>query len=150
MALFILKRRFKKPTYTMGELFYPDGSLAGHILEDRIRSDGEYIYGETAIPHGIYRVIINFSNRFQKRMLQLVNIRGGNIQFGNKSIDAAGIRIHGGNSIGDTLGCPLLGNRFDDNIGKVWECATVVDRLFTEVDRLDNTEEVYLEVINPI
>ena len=60
------------------------------------------IFGQTAIPYGTYPMILNMSNRF-KRILPLIqNVKGFD-----------GIRIHGGNSAVDTLGCILLGTAVD-------------------------------------
>lgn len=149
---FKLQRTDKFDDRTLGKLFQPNGMIMGEILEDRIRSDGEYIYGETAIPAGKYRMIISFSNRFKKRMIQLINVRGGNIQFGKRPIDQCGVRIHGGNDIKDTLGCPLLGKHRKKNEADTWivyDCKEVNDQLLSMVDELDKTQEVYLEVFNP-
>lgn len=136
---------------TFGKLFLPNGIVLGEILEDKIRPDGEYIYGETAVPAGKYRMIISFSNRFKKRMIQIINVRGGTIQFGKRPIDQCGIRIHGGNNITDTLGCPLLGKYRKKNEADKWivyDCKEVNEQLLKLVDELDNKEEVYIEILN--
>jgi len=88
--------------HTIGEL-----TISGqrfHTLEDRVRevpgkpvADWK-IPGMTAIPVGNYRVIINFSQRFQKHLPLLLDVPG-----------FAGVRIHSGNTHKDTEGCILLG-----------------------------------------
>lgn len=147
--------RIELPDKTTGDLLV-DGKFFGYTLEDPVRDknhDGdtddsgeEKIYGKTAINYGTYRVIISFSNRFQKRTLQLINIRGGAIKFGDKSIDQCGVRIHGGNTVDDTLGCPLLGARRLPN-GDVYECKEINERLLKLVEAADTTGEVYIEII---
>lgn len=140
---------------TPGELFV-DNNHFGWILEDPVRDknhDGDLddegekkIYGQTAINYGTYRVITSFSNRFKKKMIQLINIRGESIKFGDKSIDSCGVRIHGGNTVADTLGCPLLGSKRQPN-GDVYDCKEVNEKLLMLVDAADNTGEVYIDII---
>jgi len=87
------------PNY--GQLFV-DGSLLGQTLEDEDRhleDGGEKVYGQTAIPRGRYKVVLSMSNRFKKVMPEVLDVPG-----------FSGIRIHGGNTEHDTLGCPLLGH----------------------------------------
>lgn len=70
-----------------------DGSHECYTLED---PDG----AGDRIPAGTYKVIIDFSNRFQKKMPHVI---------GDPAVDARGIRIHCGNTQADTEGCILLG-----------------------------------------
>lgn len=90
-----LKRKHGTEGYTEGRL-YIDGQYFCDTLEDQERS--EKIDGETAIPMGHYRVIINMSNRFQKMMPLLQGVP-----------NYSGVRIHSGNTPADTEGCILVG-----------------------------------------
>jgi hypothetical protein len=88
------------PTVTLGKL-YIDGVFECHTLEDcdrKLEGSGVKIPKETAIPRGLYPVIIDYSVRFQKQMMHVLNVP----QF-------EGVRIHAGNSEKDTEGCILLG-----------------------------------------
>jgi hypothetical protein len=85
------------PVCTIGRLFI-NGENTCFTLEDVVRPDGVKIYGETAIPEGTYKVIVNYSNRFQTLMPLLLDVPG-----------FSGIRIHKGNTDKDTHGCILLG-----------------------------------------
>lgn len=103
MKLKLVRTTFTNKS-TIGEL-YIDGELNCFTLEDVVRD--VKIQGETAIPYGSYRVVIDFSNRFQKMLPHLLDVPG-----------FTGIRIHPGNSAKDTDGCILLGNTKDvDFIG---------------------------------
>lgn len=141
----LISRKRKEPTFTQGEVTVDEKHHAWSE-EDRVREDGIYVFGETAMPVGRYRLITSYSNRFKKRMLQIINVRGGNIMFGDKSVDAAGLRVHGGNDEKDSLGCPLIGAEKNDT--KVFNCKDVVDSLFSMVDEADKTGEVYLTIRN--
>jgi len=82
--------------YTIGKL-YIDGVYHCFTLEDKVR-EGEKVQNETAIPYGIYNVIIDISTRFNRLMPHVLNVPG-----------FEGIRIHTGNTDADTEGCILVG-----------------------------------------
>lgn len=56
------------------------------------------VAGQTAIPAGIYRLAITFSERFQRDTIQVLDVPG-----------FTGIRVHPGNKPEDTDGCILPG-----------------------------------------
>lgn len=123
-----------------------NGNHFGWVLEDPVRHGSDFVLGDTAIPYGRYRLIASYSNRFKKRMLQIINVRGSKITFHGVSVDACGLRIHGGNTTADTLGCPLLGEQKKPN-GDVYQCAGVNEKLLSMVEEHDKFEEVYLDII---
>lgn len=102
-----LTRIEKESTYTIGKLYNGDTFLCD-TLEDRYRGLKDTwelatilaikIKHETAIPEGRYEVDITFSNRFQKPLPLLKNVKGFD-----------GIRIHSGNRSDQTDGCILVG-----------------------------------------
>jgi hypothetical protein len=96
-----IKRLYKTETSTIGELLV-NGIWECFTLEDTERKIK--IKGETAIPKGTYRVIINESNRFKRLLPLLINVP-----------NFEGVRIHSGNSNHDTEGCILVGQTRNKN-----------------------------------
>lgn len=103
----LLQRRFIKETYTIGKLSVDDVVFCD-TLEDKVRdynADGDLtdageqkIPGETAIPYGRYRVIVNYSPKFKRKLPRLREVPS-----------FEGILIHGGVHAGHTSGCILVG-----------------------------------------
>lgn len=93
----------------IGDLFI-NGEFFCYTLEDEKRADGLKVYGETAIPTGTYNVLLTKSNRFKRLMPLLIDVP----MF-------RGIRIHGGNTSKDTLGCILVA--FNTDYKKIWGTA---------------------------
>ena len=104
---------------TFGVLFV-DGVFECHTLEDVVRA--EKVAGVTAIPPGLYRVVVSWSPRFQKRLPLLENVPG-----------FSGVRIHAGNSARDTEGCILPGLVRDGD--RVLQSRTAFMRLFEKLER---------------
>jgi hypothetical protein len=103
-----LKRDTLADACTLGRLYQalPDGSdeYLCETLEDKVREiDGKpvhewKVYGQTAIPRGAYKVIIDHSPRFGRDLPRLLQVPGFD-----------GVRIHPGNTARDTEGCILVG-----------------------------------------
>ena len=96
----LLKRQIKSDTYTIGTL-YVNGEKFCDTLEDRVRdlAGGESkVPGETAIPEGRYRVIVNRSPKFGRDLPRLLDVP----QF-------EGVLIHRGNTAEDSAGGILVG-----------------------------------------
>ena len=102
-----LKRLYKKESYTIGKLYVNDQYLCDS-LEDTDRNLTQdmsleeiksiKVYGETAIPTGVYECEITYSSKFKRDLPLINNVKGFD-----------GIRIHSGNSAKDSLGCILCG-----------------------------------------
>lgn len=124
--------------YTPGKL-YADGLYFGFTCEDEDR-ELEKVgierkeYGRTAIPRGTFPVEVSFSHRFAKLLPAVLDVPG-----------FSGIRIHGGNSAADSLGCILLGKvRTATGIA---QCADSVQRLIALITACeDRNEQVWLEI----
>ncbi len=99
----VVERLQIDPDVTIGSRSV-DGEWQCWTLEDPVREvRGQpvsqwKIYGKTAIPIGAYRVIVDFSQRFQRPLPLLERVEG-----------FTGVRIHAGNTTADTEGCILVG-----------------------------------------
>lgn len=115
-------------TYTHGELFVKDNSGKGidfcYTLEDTVRDlnmNGKFdgaekkIYGKTAIPFSPkgepYKGQVTMSATFKREMPLIMDVP-----------EFMGIRMHGGNTDKDSLGCILVAHN-TDNKGKIWGTA---------------------------
>ena len=109
-----LERKIYDDAFTSGDLFV-DGVFFCHTLEDCVRqlparcpwtSRGEACrcsakrYGQTAIPAGRYRVSVDYSPRFGRRLPRVHDVP-----------HFLGILIHSGNTAHDSAGCILVGRR---------------------------------------
>lgn len=139
-----VKRKFKGNNYTIGSL-YIDGKYFCDTLEDIDRGltdnmTDSYIstvkvVDQTAIPTGSYKVTITYSNRFQKLLPLINNVKG-----------FSGIRIHSGNTKEDTSGCILVG--FNTEKGKIVNSRVTFNKLFNILqDTLNNGEQVKIKII---
>ena len=98
----IINRDIDGSDFTAGRLSIPSIGWKCDTLEDKVRNIK--IKNKTAIPAGEYKVIITYSKRFKKNMPILINVPG-----------FESIRIHSGNTIEDTSGCVLVGERAQSN-----------------------------------
>jgi hypothetical protein len=114
-----INRLYKTENSTIGELLI-DGKFECFTLEDKERD--VKIKGETAIPRGTYKVIINQSNRFKRLLPLLIDVD-----------NFEGVRIHAGNTNHDTEGCILVGRtRTNDFIG---QSRKAFDSLFSKMQK---------------
>jgi hypothetical protein len=103
----LVKREWLNDECSIGEL-YINGVFECFTLEDKDRGltqsmtlaqiQAIKVYGKTAIPKGRYQVVIQYSQKHQKDLPLLLNVK-----------DYAGVEMHPGNTDVDTLGCILLG-----------------------------------------
>jgi hypothetical protein len=143
-----LLRAYIKAEYTIGHLYY-NGERLCDILEDPVRDlnkDGdlndpgeEKIYGNTAIPYGMYEVIITHSPKFKRDLPLLVNV---------SHFD--GIRIHGTKgkvaTNKNTHGCLIPGeNKVRGGVIKSLEYEEKITEIIKSQLRIGN--KVFINII---
>lgn len=120
-----VKRLYKKEKYTIGKLYLnnmyicdtledTDRGLTNDMSATEIKT--KKVYGETAIPIGTYKLIVDYSPKYKKMMPHILNVKGFD-----------GIRIHSGNTQKDSLGCILVGK--NKEVGKVLDCRNTYNYL---------------------
>ena len=141
-----LKRKFLGDKYTVGDLFI-NGKFFCNTIEDKVRglpatcpytAKGQSckckgkIYAETAIPAGTYKVTMEYSPRFKRKLPLLHNVP-----------HFIGILIHSGTTAVDSAGCVLVGNNTIK--GKVTGSRVTSDKLNAI---LSKEKHITIEIIN--
>ena len=122
---------------TIGELDI-NGVRECYVLEDVDRfleKGGIKIPGRTAIPRGIYRIILDWSDRFKCLMFLLVDVPG-----------FTGVRIHAGNTAENTDGCLLTGQTKEkDFVGQ--SVAALKNLTMKILSAMLRGESVWIEIV---
>lgn len=136
---------FREPSVggaTLSKLFL-GGDFVCDVLEDQIREVPGVpvvkwkVAGQTAIPAGKYRLVLVNSGKFGPDTLSISGVEGFDL-----------IRIHGGNTQLDTLGCLLTGTRNGANT--VVKSQDALRKLRTLiVPRMKAGEEAWIRIRNP-
>lgn len=115
-----------------------DGEIQCYTLEDEVRPPGEKVYGQTAIPPGRYQVVMALFERKGVMLPLLLNVP----MF-------TGIFIHTGNTIADTQGCILVGDRIgDDRCSLLYSRAAMGDLQPLIEQALAQGDEVWITILN--
>lgn len=141
-----LKRTYFRDTYTIGAI-----QVNGQYLMDTLEPHAinwqteQKTVGKTAIPEGRYRVQIDFSKTFKRKMPYLVNVP-----------HFTGIMIHTGHTEKNTRGDILVGKSTSQQVGKSTSRCCLTDsrvnfnRLYSLIEEaLDLGEEVWVTVRSP-
>ena len=131
-ANIILTRNEFTDTSTIGDLNVANGLFKCSTLEDTVRRVKKF--GETAIPAGLYRVVLTTSFKFGF-VPHLLNVPY-----------FEGILIHNGNAPVDTHGCILVGQY--NQVQKNWigESRSTLKNLMLALKELNEKEELWIDV----
>lgn len=121
---------------TIGSLSI-DGAWQCWTLEDVVRPpEAPKVFGQTAIPYGLYGVAITMSPHFGRLLPELLKVP-----------NFSGVRIHPGNTTADTEGCILVGQ---DRLGKsLGHSRAAFDVLFPILRDALAKGPVTLEIVKP-
>lgn len=141
-----LKRIFKGDKYTVGKL-YVNNIYFCDTLEDKVRNlpKEPKVYGETAIPAGIYEIDMNtVSPKFRSRSWAK---KWGGIVPRLKNVPYfEGVLIHVGNNKDDTDGCIIVGD--NQVVGGLVNSTIQFNRLMQRlIDAKKKGESITIEII---
>lgn len=141
----VLNRKFKSASYTIGDLFI-DGKFFCNTIEDTVRelpstcsdtargrscSCKEKVYAQTAIPVGTYKITLEYSPKYKRKMPYLHDVP-----------HFLGILIHSGNTEVDSAGCIIVGKNTVK--GKVLESRTTFQKLYS---LLEGQNDITIQIV---
>lgn len=139
LHLFLI-RKWKKPEYTIGQL-YCNGEKLCNVIEDTDRGLNQYmteaqiskikIKDKTAIPAGTYKLEVSMSPKFKRELIMVCDVPG-----------YVGIRIHRGNTADHSSGCLIPG--LNTAKGMVTN-STEYELKLTEM--VKNADEAYITIV---
>lgn len=138
----ILERKIHNETSTEGNL-YINGKWFCHTIEDRVRAKpGEWkrelkVYGKTAIPYGIYPVLVTWSNRFKRPMPGVFNVP-----------DFEGIRFHWGVNELSSAGCIILSFKAENDKDRLLLDKSATEKLIDIIGKAQKKEKIYLHIVD--
>lgn len=129
MKLYLQRGFFTKES--TGGLLIVDETIECFTLEDQVRVQGKVMH-ETAIPFGIYEVVLSHSPKYGVLMPEIKNVPG-----------FTGIRIHPGNTDEDTSGCLLVGQNMtiENNDIKITNSKIAFDLLMAKLRKATEAKE---------
>lgn len=144
MLHFTILRKYRKETYTIGQL-YVNGEFLCNTVEDRDRGLNNNmsasailkikVANETAIPTGTYVLVVSESPKFGRDLIEVRGVPG-----------FTGIRIHKGSNANHSSGCIIPG--INSIKGGVTDSQKYEEKLTKMVKAaMAKNEECYLTII---
>lgn len=149
-----LDRKYKKKDYTIGQL-YIDGVYYCDTLEDPDRNlttdmpieeiEAKKVYGQTAIPRGLYEIKMTYSPKFHNRTW--AKLTSGKVPQVMNVPCWSGVRLHPANEASELLGCIAPGKNTKKGMvtsSTHYYTVLVIDYIFPAIEQ---GEKVYLEIV---
>lgn len=121
---------------TIGELLV-NNEYQCDTLEDRVRPDGEKVYGKTAISAGTYEIKLTHSPKFRRILPEILNVP-----------NFTGIRIHPLNRAEESEGCIGVGEWNGKDTNWISNSKKTFDKLFTILENANKNKEKITITIN--
>lgn len=131
-----LNRIFLGSSATIGELLVNDKHFCD-TLEDKVRPEGEKVYGKTAISEGTYEVKLTYSPRFKKILPEILNVP-----------NFSGIRIHSLNKAEESEGCIGVGEWNGKDTNWISNSRKAFNKLFVLLEEASSNKEKITITIN--
>lgn len=156
----LLQREQSTDRSTPG-ILYVNGVRECYTLEDVVRELPLVPIAEwkvdklTAIPAGLFEVVIDASQRFGRLMPHIIDLPGRNLlnaagAMSNALAGFLGIRIHSGNTAVDTAGCILVG-RVRNGWNTILESRLAFGQLYGKLKAaFDAGEQITLRIVNAL
>jgi len=135
------------PSATMGLLYYGKDFFC-HTVEDAVRAPGVKIPGKTALPAGACFGQVTWSPRFERDLIQL-STQPESVEYRRGDVCFMGVRIHRGNTAGDSSGCIIVGYGRSVKQGTVANSAKAEIEL-VELVKKDVGNDVFLVTIGEL
>ena len=133
--IFLLHRRAKKDTHTIGRLYIDNKYICDTLELPLIFEGRENVESKTAIPAGVYECGIVYSNFAKRNLISVENVP-----------DRTYIRFHSGNSVNDTDGCILPGK--NKAVGEVRDSREAEKKIFEMADSaIKSGDKILLQII---
>lgn len=137
-------RRIRKEDHTVSDM-YIDGQYFCKVLEDVDRGlkstdplskiQAVKVKHETAIPSGVYRLALTFSQKYGQIMPLIMNVPG-----------FMGIRIHSGNHKDHTSGCLLVGQDYNPKTKSITNSRSTFRSLMKILNEANKKEVITIEI----
>lgn len=139
----ILIERFKYTARATFSRISLNGVFICYLMEDTLRPYGVKVYEETGIPAGFAALKLKVSPKFG--LVPFIYDNKDEKTYNAEGVKFTYLRIHSGNFIKETLGCPLTGTSYDADKERTYDSRKALNKLKSH---LTEGEEYDLEIIN--
>lgn len=139
-----LKRHTYSENYTLGNLTFANEDISIPTVEDKVRPNGEKVYGETAIPAGRYKVSLDVVSPKFSQYPFYMEVCEGKLPRLQDVPGFSGILLHCGINEENSLGCPILNKRN----GSLEKSKEYFRKMMEILSSVPDKNDVWINVIN--